>query len=89
MSMWFFDDADEVLEYQIFRRKDQPLENVHLELRLALQKAEVALRDDSENPELKSRVAGLRKELQDLEEKNPWLTFDYPLEYLLFGPPHG
>jgi polyhydroxyalkanoate synthesis regulator phasin len=87
--MWFFDDADEVLEYQIFRRKDQPLENVHLELRLALQKAEVALRDDSENPELKSRVAGLRKELQDLEEKNPWLTFDYPLEYLLFGPPHG
>ncbi len=89
MSMFFFDDAAEILEYQLFRRKDQPLENVHLELRQALQKTEAARKEDPDNPELKARAAGLKKELQELEEKNPWLTLDYPLEYLLFGPPHG
>jgi len=89
MSMWFFDDADELLEYQMFRRKDQPLENVHLELRLALQQADAALKDDPENQELQARAAGLQKRLKELEEQHPWLTFDYPLEYLLFGPPHG
>jgi len=89
MTMWFFDDAGEVLEYQIFRRKDQPLENVHLGLRLALQKTEAALKDNPEDPELQARAAGLQQQLKDLEEKNPWLTFEYPLEYLLWGPPHG
>jgi len=89
MTMFFFDEAGELEEYQTFRRKDQPLENVHLELRLALQKAEAALQDDPENQELKSRVAELKKKLKELEEKAPWLTLDYPLEILLWGPPHG
>jgi polyhydroxyalkanoate synthesis regulator phasin len=89
MSMWFFDEAGDLEEYQAFRRKDQPLEKVHLELRLALQKAEAALRNDPANPELKAKVEDLKKKLKDLEEKAPWLLSDYPMEVLLFLPPHG
>jgi hypothetical protein len=89
MSMFFFDDAGEVLEYQMFRRKDQSLEQVHLELRKALQEAEAALKKAPGNPELKARAENLQKKLKELEEKNPWLTLDYPLEILLWCPPHG
>jgi hypothetical protein len=46
-------------------------------------------KNDSEDPELHTKVAELKKKLQGLEEQAPWLTFDYPLEILLWGPPHG
>jgi hypothetical protein len=89
MVMFFFDEAGELEEYQLFKKKDQPLELVHLKVRKALQEAHAALKADPQNAELKARVTALEDRLAALERQAPWLALDYPLEYLLWGPPHG
>jgi hypothetical protein len=89
MSMFFFDDADELLDYQIFRQKDQPLELEYEKLRVALRDAEVALQAHPENESIAAKVLELKNKLAALEQQAPWLTLDYPIEYLLWGPPHG
>ncbi|MEW6660249.1 MAG: hypothetical protein AB1424_16515 [Thermodesulfobacteriota bacterium] len=89
MTMWFFDDAEELVDYQIFRKKDQPLLLEYEKLRRALQAAEVDLRDHPGDKEREARVAEIKEKIAALEERAPWLTFDYPVEYLLWGPPHG
>lgn len=89
MAMWFFDDAEELEEYQTFRRQDQPLELEYLKLRVALRAAEVALRAHPEDKEREAEVAEIKEKIAALERRAPWLTFDYPVEYLLWGPPHG
>jgi len=89
MTMWFFDEAGEDEEYQTFRRQDQPLELEYLQRRIDLRAAEAALRDHPGDPEAEARVADMQKRLAALEQQAPWLTFDYPVEYLLWGPPHG
>lgn len=80
--MWFFDDTEELEEYQTFRRQDQPLELEYLKIR-------VALREHPEDKEREAEVAEIKEKITALERRAPWLTLDYPLEYLLWGPPHG
>jgi len=87
--MFFFDDYGEIEEYQLFRRKDQPLELKHLALRQALRQAEAALRENPMDSEALAKVQKLKEDQADLEAQAPWLNLDYPLEYLLWGPPHG
>ncbi|MBU4232235.1 MAG: hypothetical protein L6277_04980 [Desulfobacterales bacterium] len=89
MSMFFFDDADELLEYQIFRQKDQPLLLEYEKIRKALHEAEAALKEHPDDSAWKVKVAELKERLAALERQAPWLTLDYPIEYLLWGPPHG
>ena len=89
MTMFFFDDADELEEYQTFRRQDQPLELEYEKMRVALRDAEAALRVNPRDQEMAGKVVELKDRLAALERRAPWLTLDYPLEYLLWGPPHG
>ena len=89
MTMFFFDDAEELEDYQIFRKKDQPLELEYEKIRRALLNAEAALREHPEDKAGESRVAELKEWIEALERQAPWLTLDYPIEYLLWGPPHG
>ena len=89
MSMFFFDEADELEEYQTFRRQDQPLELEYEKLRLALRGAETALKGNPEDAALADQVAEIKGRLAALEKQAPWLNYDYPVEYLLWGPPHG
>jgi hypothetical protein len=88
MTGYFFDDADEMEEYQLFRRQDQPLLRAYEKLRLALRQAETELQEDPQNQEKAATVAKLQDEVAALERQAPWLNYDYPLEYLLWGPPH-
>ncbi|MBI4795916.1 MAG: flagellar biosynthesis anti-sigma factor FlgM [Deltaproteobacteria bacterium] len=89
MTMWFFDEAEELEEYQTFRRQDQPLELEYLKIRVALGAAEAALREHPEDKERETKVAEIKEKIATMEQRAPWLTFDYPVEYLLWGPPHG
>jgi hypothetical protein len=89
MTMWFFDDAEELEDYQIFLKKDQPLLLEYEKLRKALRAAETALQEHPEDKEREGRVAQIKETISALEQRAPWLTFDYPVEYLLWGPPHG
>jgi len=76
-------------EWQAFRKEAQPLEREHLEIRVLLHDAEAALRADSENENLKTKVKYLRKRLEELEKKAPWINSDAPLEILLWGGTWG
>lgn len=89
MSMWFFDDAREMAEYQAVRQESRRLEREYLEVRTVLQEAEAGLRENPEDEFLQARVRYYRKRVSDLEAKNPRLMEDCPLEVSLFLPPHG
>lgn len=89
MSMFFFDEAEELAEYQTFRRQDQPLELKYEKLRRALRDAQTALKGYPEDTARAEKVAEIKDRLAALEKQAPWLNYDYPVEYLLFGPPHG
>jgi hypothetical protein len=88
MAMFFFDEAGELEEYQDFRKKDQPLELEYEKTRAALYLAEKALKEHPEDPEKAAKVRELQERMGALEKQAPWLTLGYPLEYLLWGPPH-
>ena len=85
--MWFYDEADEL--WQTFRKETQPLEREYLEIRVLLRDAEIALRAEPENEHLNARVKYLKKRLEELEKKAPWIFSDTPWEVLLWGVPHG
>jgi len=57
-----------------YRNSVQHLEREYLDLRILLRDAEVALRPDPENPDLKERIAYLKSRLKDLESRYPWIS---------------
>ena len=89
MSMWLYDDVQEMQEFQILRQEIMRLEKEYLDLRAQLKDTEADLRSDLENEYLRAKVKHLNKRIQDIEKKGPRLAADYPLEISLFGPPHG
>jgi hypothetical protein len=89
MSMWFFDEAGELQDYQALRRQVRPLEREYLELRVLLRDAAAALKAKPQDEYLQAKVKYLSKRCQDLEKKYPYLVAEFPIEVALFAPPHG
>ena len=89
MSMWLYDDSQDMEEFQRLRGEVKRLEKEYLDLRIQLRDTELDLRSDPDNEYLKAKVTYLTKRLRDIEKKGPRLAADYPLEISLFGPPHG
>ena len=65
-----------------FRKEVQHVEREYLELRVLLRDAEAALRADPEDGEMRLR-------LEDLEERNPWLTSGKAPEVAFWAVPSG
>lgn len=89
MSMWLYDDLNEMQDFQNLREAVKRLEKEYLDLRIQLRDTEVDLRSDPDSEYLQAKVKYLSKRLKDLEKKGPRFAADYPLEIALFGPPHG
>jgi chromosome segregation ATPase len=89
MSMWFYDETNELEDYQRLQKEIRAVEGEYLELRTVLREARDALRAEPESEECQVRVRYLEKRLKDLEKKYPWLAWDAPVEVALFSPPHG
>ena len=89
MSMWFFDEAAEMAEYQAVREEVRRLEREYLELRMVLQEAAVALTNNPEDENLQAKVQYYQKRVRDMEALNPRFAADSPIEVSLFLPPHG
>jgi chromosome segregation ATPase len=87
--MWFYDEAGEMEAFQALRKEIRRLEKEYIELRKLLSNTEQALRADSDSEYLKAKVLYLKKRIKYLEKKAPRLSSDVPLEYALWGPPHG
>ncbi len=89
MSMWFYDDANEMEEYQSIKKQVRIVESEYLELRMVLRDAQKAHSSDPHSEQFQVKVKYLEKRIKNLEEKNPWLLWDTPIEVALFSPPHG
>ncbi len=89
MSMWFYDEGREMEEYQSVKKHVRALEKEYLELREVLRDAQKALKTDPHSELQQARIKHLEKRIKLLEEKNPWLLWDMPIEAALFSPPHG
>ena len=89
MSMWLYDDCNEMQEFQTLRKEVKRLEREYLDLRIQLRDTETALRSDPDNEYLEAKVKYLNKRIKGIEKMGPRLASDYPLEISLFGPPHG
>jgi hypothetical protein len=89
MSMWLYDDAREMEEFQNYQKEVRRIEREYLEIRVLLRDAEKDLRADPESEYLQAKVKYLQKRLKDLESLAARLAADHPLEIALFAPPHG
>lgn len=89
MSMWFYDDAGDLEEFQAIKKEVRAVEREYAELRGLLEEARRALRRDPHQQTFQIRVHYLEKRVKHLEEKFPWLTWETPIEVALFSPPHG
>jgi len=89
MSMWLYDDVQEMQDFQILRQEVIRLEREYLDLRVQLRDTETNLRSDPDNEYLRAKTKYLNKRIKDIEKKGPRLADDHPLEISLFGPPHG
>jgi hypothetical protein len=88
-AMYFLDDDDDLEQMREMRQHSQPLEQEHLELRIALRDAEAALNAAPSDQQWQARVTGLRQKLEELNRKAPWISAEQPIEMSLFGTPHG
>ncbi|MFH1992514.1 MAG: hypothetical protein ABIK98_08920 [Pseudomonadota bacterium] len=89
MSMWLYDEMQEMQDFQNLRTEVKRLEKEYLELRVLLRDTEADLRTDPNSEYLKAKVEYLNKRLKDMEKMAPRLAADHPLEIALFAPPHG
>jgi hypothetical protein len=89
MTMWFYDEAEEIKAFQALRKEIRSLEKEYLELRKLLSNTEQALRTDPDSEYLKAKMLYFKKRIKDLDQKPPRLSSYVPLEYALWGPPHG
>ncbi len=89
MSMWFYDDLNEMKDFQALRDAIKRLEKEYLDLRIQLRDNEAELRSNPDSEYLQAKTKYLTKRLKDIEKKGPRLAADYPLEIALFSAPHG
>lgn len=75
--------------YERFKQEEQPLERLHLKLRVLCRDLTAALRTAPENQALKDQLDRLKEELAELEARAPWIVRDYPVELALWGPGSG
>ena len=87
--MWFYDDLNEMQDFNNLRDAVKRLEKEYLDLRIQLRDTEVELRSDPDSEYLLAKVKYLNKRLRDIEKEGPRLAADYPLEMALFSAPHG
>lgn len=66
-----FEIFEEIYNY---RRSVQHIEREYLDLRIRLRDAEVDLRSDSQNQELKEQVNYFKSRLKDLESRYSWIS---------------
>ncbi len=89
MSMWYYDDLNELEGFNNLREAVKRLEKEYLDLRIQLRDTQRNLRSDPDNEYLQAKVKYLTKRQKDIEKKGPRLADDHPLEFTLFSTPHG
>jgi len=72
-----------------FHKEHGHVEREYLEIRILLRDAETAFRAEPEDEDRRVEVYYLKKRLQELEEKYPWIALGTPPEIAFWVPPSG
>jgi hypothetical protein len=85
-----YGDVDWLLDrVSNFHRESRHVEREYLELRTLLRDAQAVARTDPTNSEVQLRMHYLKRRLEVLEEKHPWLLAGKPPEIAFWMPPSG
>ena len=85
-----YGDMDWLLErLSTFHKEYQHVEREYLELRTLLRDAEATLRAEPEAEDMRVRVYYLKRRLEVLEGKYPWIASGKPLEIALWVSQSG
>jgi hypothetical protein len=85
-----YGDVDWLLErLSNFHKEYQHVEREYLELRILLRDTETALRAEPEDEQMRLRVYYLKRRLEDLERKYPWIASGRPPEIAFWVPLSG
>jgi hypothetical protein len=85
-----YSDVDWQLErISKFHREYQHVEREYLELRILLRDAEAALRAESEDDGMRLKAYYLRKRLEDIQARYPWIASGRPPEIAFWVPLSG
>jgi hypothetical protein len=85
-----YGDMEWLLErLSTFHQEYQHVEREYLELRTLLRDAEAALRAEPEAEDMRVRVYYLRRRLEDLDAKYPWIASGKPPEIAFWVPMSG
>ena len=88
-KMWFYDDYNDMVDFNNLWEAVKRLEKEYLDLRIQLRDTETELRSNPDSEYLQAKAKYLKKRLKDIEKKGPRLADDHPLEFSLFSAPHG
>ena len=85
-----YGDVDWLLERLYdFHKEYQHVEREYLELRILLRDAEAALRAEPDDGDMRVRVYYLKRRLEVLEGKYPWIASGKPPEIAFWVPMSG
>lgn len=85
-----YSDVDWLMErVSKFHREYRHVEREYLELRTLLRDAESALRGEPEDGGTRAKVYYLKRRLEELERRYPWIVSGKPPEIALWGPLSG
>lgn len=85
-----YSDVEWLLErVSSFHKEHGHIEREHLELRTLLRDAEAALRVTPEDEDARVKVYYLRRRLEELEDRHPWIVSGKPPEVAYWAPPSG
>lgn len=90
-GMFFYDDFEELEEYQAIKDDIHKYDDFYLKLRIrieSLKRISVESSDCSQK-EIDIALEYLEDAKRKMEKKAPWLIGDHPKEIQLFAPPHG
>jgi hypothetical protein len=85
-----YGDVEWLLErVSSFHKEYQHIEREYLELRTLLRDAESASRVTPEDEDARVKVFYLKRRLEDLEERHPWIASGKPPEVAFWLTPSG
>lgn len=89
MVYWHLEKISDLAQFEDFRRTKQPVEEEYLKLRTAIRDAEAEMRAAPGNAALQNRLEELKRQIQALEQEEPWLVAEVPVEMALWGTTAG
>ncbi len=89
MAVWDQKIVSDIMQLDEFRRSKQPVAEAYLKVRTRLRDVKAAMRLAPNDASLHKLAAELQNQLQVMEQEEPWLIAEVPVEVALWGSNSG